>query len=200
MNRKIESECGSSVPDLLGTLAANALTPTNATDQKIFTYVVLLPHDLQTAPTDPAGNDALVAAASTLAKAGGTTLFNAQKDATVGAKAMNQIVADLGSCLYDPPKSTSSEITAVVRQGATLAYFNSILNQRIDIKQDTDCNATTKTANNGWNYQGRALRICGKSCSDITDLLTKTALIAEEDRSNRRGCRFASRGPAPRGH
>jgi len=171
-NRDLQSHCD---PDAPATLAAAA----QADADKIFTYVTVL-----SAPADAEQfGDEPVSSATAIAAAGGTDVFN---DVTEdeGALAVQEVLNDLGSCVYDPPSD-------VVSQSATLlVYVHPVTLERTDIERNDDCNSEdAATTVDGWGIEtdGGGVRICGAPCAALRDTLTDAATT------------FAALGqPAPR--
>ncbi|MBI5535003.1 MAG: hypothetical protein HY898_19905 [Deltaproteobacteria bacterium] len=158
-NRDFEPHCGGSSP---ATLAQQALAQSG-----IYTYVLLL--------QNPNGADpAALSAASSIAMQGGTSLFDATSDANVGAKAVQTVVSDLSSCLYDK----SDLITGTPEDKITLSYFDLQGYHRVDISHNELCTEQS-TSQNGWNVDSQQrVRICGSSCTALREAAKAFALQA----------------------
>jgi hypothetical protein len=130
----------------------------------IQTYVILLKNSGDPNPAQTLTN------ATNLAIAGGTTVFNATgSDAgPVSLNAINSVIADLSSCLYETP-------TNITQSSATLTINSPLGNQNIPFS--ATC-SSTNTTTDGWNFDGARIRICGNSCSTIRQVLTNTASAA----------------------
>jgi hypothetical protein len=168
-NRDFVSTCAPSVgrlPDLAGTAR---------TSEGIRTYVVLLGRrviDGEPEPADPTID------AEDLATAGGTTLFNASRDPAVGALALNTVIADLGSCLYEDPGVS-------LAQGLTetkISYFDAVKLSRVDVPYNASCNEANAASADGWNLDGPRVRVCGAACTSLRDTLKVSALLAAQSR------------------
>lgn len=161
-NRDFQSHCP--VPD--GTpvdLAADALA-----DQGIFTYAAVLD-----APADAEQNgDNPQASAAAIAAAGGTEVFDAIDDDQDGLLAVQNVLNDLGSCVYDAP-------LVLIQNSAThLSYVDPIKLVRTDIARNDDCTGelTAQTVD-GWSIEPdtKRVRICGQPCEDLRQTLSDTA-------------------------
>ncbi|MGH7327726.1 MAG: hypothetical protein ACREJX_05190, partial [Polyangiaceae bacterium] len=127
----------------------------------IYTYVILLKNSGDPNPTQTLQN------ATDLATAGGTTVFDATgADAGPAAlNAINSIIADLSSCLYETP-------TNITDESAALAISSPLGTQNIPF--NAACSPTSASSD-GWNFDGSRIRICGGSCTTIRSVLTSTA-------------------------
>jgi len=153
-NRDFVTRCASG--GTIESLAAAGLA------EGIHTYVAVL-----SAPgsTDQGGRDP-VADAAAIAAAGGTEAFDASVDSEVGATALQTVVSDLGSCLYDPPDGVNLSANP---QQRTLSYFNSLTQSRVDVAYNAQCSELSSGAS-GWNTDsfGR-VHICGAACDELRD-------------------------------
>jgi hypothetical protein len=158
-NRDFSAHCGASTPS---SLAQQALTQFG-----IYTYVLLL--------QNPNGVDsAALAAASNIASQGGTAVFDATSDVNVGAKAVQTVVSDLSSCLYDK----SDLITPASAPKTVISYFDLQSFHRVDISYNAQCTESS-VAQDGWNVDGQQrVRICGASCAALRDASKAVALQA----------------------
>jgi hypothetical protein len=163
-NRDFVSRC-SAIEDPAA-LAASAL------DGGIHTYVVVL-----SAPsgTDQGGRDPVMDAGA-IAAAGGTSAFDATSNSDVGALALQTIVTDLGSCLYDAPKDGLG--TALSQSVVT--YLNPLSLSRESISFNEACSEQNKDAS-GWNRDefGR-IRICGSACESLRNVAKYTSALAAQ--------------------
>ncbi len=163
-NRDFVSRC--SAIEEPAALAASAL------NQGIHTYVVVL-----SAPsgTDQGGRDPVMDA-SAIAAAGGTSAFDATSNSDVGALALQTIVTDLGSCLYDAPKG--SPATSLSQSAVT--YLNPLSQSRESISFNEACSEQNNDAS-GWNRDefGR-IRICGSACESLRNVAKYTSALAAQ--------------------
>ncbi|MEM9692871.1 MAG: hypothetical protein AAGA56_10025, partial [Myxococcota bacterium] len=155
-------------------LAAAALNPTDGAEP-IFTYVAVLdaPATAENFGDDP------VASATALAAAGGTSVFNGVSDEAEGARAVQGIINDLGSCVYNFPESTTQTAFALNNDEAELVYVNPITGARFLIPRVDGCENGDSTVN-GWGRvtlaQGtEGIRVCGQPCEDLRTVLDDTA-------------------------
>jgi hypothetical protein len=157
-NNDVEASNGCTTSGVSTTSAAAALIDAAGPIQ---TYVILLKNSGDPNPTQTLQN------ATNLAIAGGTTVFNATgSDAgPVSLNAINSVIADLSSCLYETP-------TNITNQSATVTINSPLGNQNIPFS--AACSSTNTTPD-GWNFDGTRIRICGTSCSTIRQVLTNTA-------------------------
>ena len=156
-NNDVNASNGCSGSNPSATSAAAALSGASP----IYTYVILLKNSGDPNPAQTLQN------ATDLATAGGTTLFNATgADAGPAAlNAINSIIADLSSCLYETP-------TNITDQSAQLAISSPLGSQNIPF--NAACSSAS-TSSDGWNFDGNRIRICGNSCTTIRNVLTSTA-------------------------
>lgn len=160
-NNDVEAANGCTTAGVSTASAAAALVDPAGPIQ---TYVILLQNSGDPTPATTLTN------ATNLAIAGGTTIFNATgSDAgPVSLNAINSVVADLSSCLYETP-------TNITQSSATLTINSPLGNQNIPFS--ATC-SSTNTTTDGWNFDGARIRICGNSCSTIRQVLTNTASAA----------------------
>jgi hypothetical protein len=170
-NRDLLQSCGAEP----ATLAANALSDPN---NSIHTYVVALEAPAGTTQLgDPATDGGAIATA------GGTVLSNAIADPSEGPLAVQKIVNDLGSCVYDQPIANMAPVP--VPDNATLTYMSPDPNAlvRADVAHNTQCTESTANTGSGWNNDGNRVRICGSDCQDLrkalTDLATGYAFLGQ---------------------
>jgi hypothetical protein len=142
--------------------------------ERIYTYAVVLENE-----TDPASSAAEVAEATALATAGGTEVFNGVADEAEGAAAVQKVLNDLGSCLYQVRDPLTAE---PLPDTATISYINPLLpiRETIDIPHNEACNEAAQNVElpeySGWNQEDDGLvRICGQACNDLRDLLDAIA-------------------------
>lgn len=157
-NRDFTSSCAAGV--LPSQLAADGLAT-----HDIYTYSVVLDAPASSVPAgNPAGDSA------NLATSGGTVGYNAIDDDAEGAKALQEIVNDLGSCFYDIPANADE----ILIPEAELSYLNPLTFERFDIPQNAGCTEQA-TGVDGWAREAEGVRICGAPCQSLRDMLTEVA-------------------------
>jgi len=159
-NRDLAQHCG-------GTPAAPATQALDAfNSQGIYTYVMVLESPLGTVhATDP------VFEGSIIASNGGTQVFDATSDGAVALSGVQEIINDLGSCLYDLPAHMPSQATT-----AELSYVHPVTQLQTDIPHNGACSESNLGAS-GWNEAPNGVRICGQACQNLRDVLTEVALF-----------------------
>ena len=88
---------------------------------------------------------------------------------------MQEVINDLGSCLYDAPSSGTFE-GDVLPDAANLSYLNPIDATRTDVPKNDAC--TDGSTASGWNQEGpgEPVRICGQACNDLRAMLNDVSL------------------------
>jgi len=170
-NRNLNATCG--LGDELPTVAGNALTGPD----ELYTYVAVLEPGPNTVdPTTPTADGAAIATA------GGTTVFDGVTDPTEGALAVQKVLSDLGSCVYDLKAEESPTDFVQIFEGieaenlvVQLSYLDPVDFSRTDIPRDTQCTAGTEGTATGWNRDDSVVRICGQPCEDLRTTLNDTA-------------------------
>ncbi len=173
-NRNLRATCGGM--DDLPTVAANALGSTD----ELYTYVAVLEPGQNTVDmTNP------VADGSAIATAGGTSAFDGVNDPAEGALAVQKVLSDLGSCVYDLQSTDNGQtnfvdIFADITDPmdpieAQLSYLDPVDFGRTDIPRDPNCSAANTDSANGWNLEGTVVRICGQPCEALRTTLNDTA-------------------------
>lgn len=160
-NRDLQSHCAPTLGDP-ATLASDALANDN-----LFTYVAVLdaPASAQQFGDDPQTS------AATIASAGGTEVFDAIADEAEGGLAVQKVLNDLGSCVYDRPGGVGQA------DATHLSYVNPVTLERADIGFNEACDGeAAATSVDGWGFESDgAVRICGAPCAALRDTLTETA-------------------------
>jgi hypothetical protein len=148
--------------------AAAALAQTN----KVFTYAIALDDD----NADPLAQATAVDSATQIATAGGTTVFNGVADEAEGARAVQDILTELGSCLYEVVPNNADPIDDALNlpRGATVSYLHPLTRRQVDIPQNEAC--SEGASESGWNADGNLVRICGQACEDLRDVISNLAL------------------------
>jgi hypothetical protein len=166
-NRSYEGSCGGpSFPVDLATQAFNSMFGTS----RIHTYVAALDAPAGTPNVgDPVG------VGSAIAQNGGTQLFDAVNDEAEGAKSVQEVINDLGTCLYDAPVAGVFD-GDIVPDDANLSYLDPISLERTDIPKNAAC--TEGSMETGWNQEavGQPVRICGAACDALRDMLNEVSL------------------------
>ncbi|MEM6788009.1 MAG: hypothetical protein AAF715_10870 [Myxococcota bacterium] len=170
-NRQFEATC-SMATDTLADLAQTAQT-----DEGLFTYVAVL----EPGPTPPPGNP--TAEGGAIATAGGTEVFDGVSDPAEGALAVQQVLNDLGSCVYDLEAAENGATDFVgifddIDAGEVtteLSYLDPVTLDRTDIDRNAMCTAATVDTVDGWNREGSVVRICGAPCAALRQTLDDTA-------------------------
>ncbi len=160
-NRDLQAHCAAG--DTPAELAAAALA-----DDNLYTYAVVLKAP---AAAEQFGDDPQASAAA-IATAGGTQVFDAVADENEGPLAVQKVLNDLGSCVYDPASPL------VEQAGTHLSYVNPVTLERTDIERNDDCNSEASAESvDGWGIEtdGGGVRICGAPCASLRDTLTDAA-------------------------
>jgi len=161
LNRPVTNDCGGMDA---ATLAGNAFNAATAAD-RIYTYVIFLDNTAGTMDST---------AAQAIATAGGppgaTQFFDARGNPGAGLNAVNSIVSDLGSCLYEKP--------ANIDTSAVIAYTDPLSQMATNVTFNASCNEAAQSTADGWNIDAGRVRICGKACSDLRVVLTNAANFA----------------------
>lgn len=174
-NNGVGLACDGSATSAMTTAAAQFAA------QGIATYVIELAQQNQV----EADRVARVAQAQALAVAGGTLkVFDATTQdtaATAPIEALNTIVADLSSCLYERPGSitdpTNTKLSFIKLAGGS--GFQ-------EVSFNSACTAATSTTTDGWNLEanGTFIRICGTSCQAVRDSLQLAGTAAAISSAN----------------
>jgi len=167
-NRDLQAACGGGP---IATAAGEALA------MGLHTYVVVL----QAPPGAEQYGGVPLSDGGAIAAAGGTQVFDAVTDQAAGAKAVQDIVSDLGSCLYDAPDLQELPGNpSTLPTTATLSYVDPLTLSRVDIVHDSAC--SEGSSGNGWNQDADGVRVCGFDCSSLRDTLTAAALAAAQQK------------------
>jgi hypothetical protein len=142
-------------------LATQALS---SSETPIFTYAVALDD----------GETGALESATSLATAGGTTVFNGVEDESKGAVAVNEILTELGTCLYQVQRADAS--TDMLPTRANISYINpnTPTKPAINIGYDESCSAATADQGSGWNHEGAdgsLVRLCGTDCTKLRKVI-----------------------------
>jgi hypothetical protein len=138
----------------------------------IYTYAVVLENEND---PDLLRSSMEQAEATAVAVNGGTEVFNGVLDEAEGAAAVQKVLTDLGSCLYEVRNPLTLD---PLPETATISYVNPLLpiRQTIDIPHNTSCTEMSESMDptevSGWQLDASGLvRICGQACNDLRDLL-----------------------------
>ena len=162
-NRDFTGGCGGDTP---ADLAAAAF---GASNDKIHTYTVVL-------ESDGTVSGAPVSDAAAIASAGGTTGYDATAAPEEGASAIAEIIADLGSCLYDAPNATTLDTPSELDE-VTVSYLDPITLERTNAVFNSSCSEGATV--DGWNVTDNGgIRICGAPCDHLRTVLGDVASYA----------------------
>jgi hypothetical protein len=158
-NRDLQAHCGGT--ETPTSLAASA----QATG--IFTYVAVLEAP---ATAEQFGGDP-VSDAVAIAAAGGTQAFNGVQNEAEGALAVQKVINDLGSCVYDLP----ADPTLLGESDLFVSYVDPISFERRDVPRNAACASDDSAA--GWEVDSATnlVRICGQPCADLRETLNDAA-------------------------
>jgi hypothetical protein len=148
----------------LGALNAVDLAATALTNDKIYTYVVMLGN---------VSGTPVITEASALATAGGTSVLDARSGGAGAAAVFNKVVADLGSCLYETPTGLAPT------SDTKISYLNPITVAETSVPFSADCSEAKQTTANGWNADGNRIRVCGSACTTLRDVITTISSAAQ---------------------
>ena len=134
----------------------------DAPENRIFTYAVAL----------DSGEQGALASARALATAGGTTVFNGVTDEAEGARAVNDILTELGTCLYKVKRSDAST-DSKLPESAHISYIDPLVpGKGVDIPFNDACSEAAGASVSGWNQDASGLvRLCGQACEDLRQVI-----------------------------
>jgi hypothetical protein len=146
-------------------LAARAL---GSADAPIFTYAIAL--DSDEAPA-PGSEGQVLESATELAEAGGTEVYNGVEDEQKGARAVNDILTELGTCLYEVKRPDDS--TEPLPNSASIAYLNpnTPTKRAVSISYNQECSEASAAEGSGWNHEGGLVRLCGADCKALRKVI-----------------------------
>ena len=104
-----------------------------------------------------------------LAEAGGTRVFDGVSDQAEGAQAMQEILTELGTCLYQPQTLAADAVPADAR----VSYLDATFGQ-VDIEHNPACRDGADVP--GWNLDAGRVRVCGADCTALRDHVNLIAL------------------------
>jgi len=142
----------------------------------IATYAVALGDPNENNPTADANT---VASASALASAGGTRVFNGVADESQGARAVLDVLTELGTCSYRVKRlDLGNDGAAALPDTALISYVDPLApsTSAIDIPLNAECVAGAPASVSGWNRDGDRVRICGKACDDLRATISNVNL------------------------
>jgi hypothetical protein len=142
-----------------------------AQDDSIVTYAVAL----------DSGDAEALASATAIAEAGGTQVFNGVEDETEGLRAVQDILTDLGSCLYEvsPDATSGLQDAGDLSDNATISYLHPVTRAQVDIEHNALCAEGVDAS--GWNAEGDLVRLCGTACDELRESLSAVALVHAEN-------------------
>lgn len=163
---------GCSGTDAAAAINAQVAAALGANKQGVKTYLVELGVKDHTADGDALrtlhDQQANALAAAGGARSDGTaylvtngTLDPQDKNNGVVAQALNDLIGDLASCLYERPQSVTD--TSVIKITTNT--------NPTEIPRNTGCSLATRDSADGWNLEANdsLIRICGSSCKKIHD-------------------------------
>ncbi|HET9958059.1 MAG TPA: hypothetical protein VFQ61_26365, partial [Polyangiaceae bacterium] len=167
-NRDILNGQCSSVPAIeLARAARNRADP-------VFTYAVALDD----------GEDAALSSATELAQAGGTRVIDGVSNEEDGARAVQDILTELGTCLYDVKRADAGG-SARLPKTAKVAYIDvdrstdsgtGESSRGIEIEYAEGC-VDASSSVSGWNQgEDGLLRLCGQACEDLRRVVGNSAV------------------------
>jgi len=115
------------------------------------------------------GDLTAVDTARVLSDAGGTTVFDGVSDQAAGAQAMQEILTELGTCLYQPQTLAPDALPADAR----VSYLDATYGQ-VDIEHNPACRDGADVP--GWNLDDGRVRVCGADCAALRDQVNLIAL------------------------
>lgn len=150
-----------------GQTASERAAAALAQDDSIVTYAVAL----------DSGDAEALASAEAIASAGGTTVFNGVEDESEGLRAVQDILTDLGSCLYEvaPDSTTGVRDAGDLTDSATISYLHPLTRVQVDIEHNAQCAEGVEAS--GWNAEGNLVRLCGTACEALRAGLSDVALL-----------------------
>lgn len=164
----------------------------------IETYALLLARDNQLPAEQP------LPGSFELAIEGGTSiLYDARKDKAPAQDALQRVVNDLATCIYDVANASERP-----KAGDSLSYSDPITYSTVVVPFDESCNGQG-TGESGWGLDPsnpKRLFVCGTSCDDYRAVLRKAALYAQLSQqpatavpifAHAQGCGPEATGPQP---
>jgi len=136
--------------------------------EQIFTYAIAL----------DSGETSALDSATQVAEAGGTRVFNGVADEKKGARAVNDILTELGTCLYQVKRSDSLP-DEPLPTSASIAYMNpnAPTKKAVNIAHNADCSEATADQTSGWNLDRGLVRLCGQDCEDLRKVVGDVAVF-----------------------
>jgi hypothetical protein len=134
----------------------------DAAENRVFTYAIAL----------DSGEPEALQSASDLASAGGTTVFNGVTDEAEGARAVNDILTELGTCLYKVRRADFDK-DARLPSDASISYINPASpTQSVNIPFNSRCTTDAASTVSGWNQDDSGLvRLCGAACESLREVI-----------------------------
>jgi hypothetical protein len=140
------------------TLAQNA----RAQADPVFTYAVALDE----------GEAGALPSATALAEAGGTTVFNGVTDEAEGALAVQKILTELGTCLYEVQRADAGGEKLPTSSSISYIDPRSPSDEGADVPHNAACAEDAPSDVSGWNQGPDGLvRLCGEACEDLRELV-----------------------------
>ncbi len=152
-------------------------------------YAILLPKSGAVTPAQQAAEVATATAFATDSKA---TLFNGIDNPAAGAEAINTVVAELGSCLYE-------KFAVDIPQPAktTLSYYDRITQKRVDVAYNAACGTSNSTAS-GWALDDdKRVKVCGDACTSLRATTKNLGLLSLSQKQTSPGVGIRLNQPCP---
>ena len=140
----------------------------DAADQRVFTYAVAL----------DSGEPEALSSATALARAGGTTVFNGVADESEGARAVNDILTELGTCLYKVNRADAAR-GSTLPTTANVSYIDPASpKESVNIPFNARCDVDADGSVSGWNQEDTGLvRLCGSDCERLRQVIDDVSLF-----------------------
>lgn len=145
-----------------GTSAVALAKSAHDAADRVFTYAVAL----------DSGEPEALSSATALADAGGTSVFNGVSDEAEGARAVNDILTELGTCLYKVNRGDAGPVT--LPRAANISYIDPVSpTQGVEIPFNARCNADAASTVSGWNQDDDSglVRLCGSACENLREVI-----------------------------
>jgi len=171
-NRDINVGACMGAPTALELAQAAAQSPA-----RIATYAVALGDPNE---DNPIADASTVASATALANAGGTRVFNGVADGAQGARAVLDVLTELGTCSYRVNRlDLGLDGAAQLPDTALISYVDPLFpsGSAVDIALNPACVAGAPAEVSGWNRDGERVRICGKACSDLRAVISNVTAL-----------------------
>jgi hypothetical protein len=110
-----------------------------------------------------------------------------QEAANTAAANFSNLVAQLGTCVYDytPPASSSADGGSIDPTTLEVSYTLPATTgapTRLVVSYAPACTAAAQGSVNGWNFDGGRIRICGNPCSTLRQGILGAAAVAAQNK------------------